>query len=112
MINMSEDVDDSLDMYRELALLASYGIEEYLAVVAELLDASILLNGLPCEISQKAEAWAEEISTEVSKKMEEQNVIPHYYIAALIEKLHKVGVNSFTTGFNKMACRKFQEAYS
>ena len=40
--------------------------------------------------------------------MEEQNIIPHYYIAALIEKLHKVGVKSFATGFNQMACRKFQ----
>ncbi len=112
MATMSEDVDDSLDMYRELALLASYGIEEYLAVIAELLDASILLNGMPSEISKNADKWAEEIATEVSQKMEEQNVIPHYYIAALIEKLHKVGVESFTTGFNEMACRKFQEAYS
>ena len=112
MATMSEDVDDSLDMYRELALLASHGVDEYLAVIAELLDASILLNGLPCEISQKAETWAEEIAVEVSQKMEEQNIIPHYYIAALIEKLHKVGVTSFATGFNQMACRKFQEAFS
>ena len=68
MATMSEDVDDSLDMYRELALLASHGVDEYLAVIAELLDASILLNGLPCEISQKAETWAEEIADEVSQK--------------------------------------------
>lgn len=109
---MSEDVDESLDMYRELALLASHGVEEYLAVVAELLEASILLNGLSCEITQKAEDWATEMAQEVSGKMEKQNVIPHYYIAALIEQLHKVGMNSFTAGFAELAENKFQEEYS
>ena len=104
--------DAMIESYKELVSLASEGIEEYLAVIAELLDASILLNGMPSEISKNADKWAEEIATEVSQKMEEQNVIPHYYIAALIEKLHKVGVESFTMGFNEMACRKFQEAYS
>jgi len=112
MTIMSEDVDDSLEMYRELALLASHGVEEYLAVVAELLEASIMLNGLSCEITQKAEEWATEVAQEVSGKMEQQNVIPHYYIAALIEQLHKVGMNSFTAGFAKLANDKFQEAYS
>jgi len=112
MTIMSEDVDESLEMYRELALLASHGIEEYLAVVAELLEASILLNGLSCEITQKAEDWAAELAQDISGKMEQQNVIPHYYIAALIEQLHKVGMNSFTAGFVELANDKFQEAYS
>lgn len=112
MTIMSEDVDESLEMYRELALLASHGVEEYLAVVAELLEASILLNGLSCEITQKAEDWAAEMAQEISGKMEQRNVIPHYYIAALIEHLHKIGMDSFTAGFVDLANSKFQEAYS
>ena len=101
--------DNLIEDYHELVSLASEGIEEYLAVVAELQDASILLGQIKTETSSDAEKWAANLSSTITEKMAEDGVVPHYYISALIYALHKVGQEFLFDGFQSVVRAKFVE---
>ena len=110
MTTSGDDNNDGvIESYREIVSLASEGIEEYLAVVAELQDASIVLGKIESETPAKADEWAAELSSEITAKMSEDGVVPHYYIAALICALHQIGHNFLTDGFQNAVRDKFVE---
>ena len=46
----------------------------------------------------------------ITEKMDGEEVVPHYYIAALIEQLHRVGHLYLMQGW-RMPTQKFVEAF-
>lgn len=103
--------DESLEMYKEMVALAGVGLDEYLAVVAELQDANTLSGDIPAKTANDAEKWAEDVTMFVTEKMDADGVVPHYYIAALIEVLYKLGFSLLNGGCTKAVQDKFREEY-
>ena len=109
--NGDDNEDGVIETYRELVSLASEGIEEYLAVVAELQDASITLGKIEVKTPEDAEKWASSLSETITSTMAEDGVVPHYYISALIYALHEVGQSFLFDGFESAVRTKFVEEH-
>ena len=101
--------NDTLESYKEMVSLAGVGLDEYLAVVAELQDASVLSGHISYETAENAEKWAEDITRFVTEKMDAEGVVPHYYIAALLDVLYRLGFSYFSEGFTGAVKMKFRE---
>ena len=101
--------DAMIESYRELVSLASEGIEEYLAVVAELQDASIVLGQIGKDTPIDAEQWAANLTAKITETMAEDGVVPHYYISALIYSLHQMGQAFLFDGLEGAVRNKFVE---
>jgi len=107
---MSDGTDETTSMYAELVLLASEGIDEYLAVIAEVQDASIMFGKVEADSAKSATEWAEEFAQRIMGQVENDQVVPHYYVAALIEALYHHGLRSLNQGLNDMVFKRFAEA--
>lgn len=101
--------DAMIESYRELVSFASEGIEEYLAVVAELQDASIVLGQIGKDTPIDAEQWAANLTAKITETMAEDGVVPHYYISALIYSLHQMGQAFLFDGLEGAVRNKFVE---
>ena len=104
--------EETLQTYRAMVSLASEGLNEYLAVVAELQDASVLSGHISSDIAENAEEWAGEVSLFVSEKMNKEGIVPHYYIAALIDVLYSLGVSYLSDGLEGVVHQRFVEEFA
>jgi len=107
---MSEGGDDTTNMFAELVSYASEGIDEYISVIAELQDASVMLGQVTKESAEKATQWAESFAQKIMSDVENDEVVPHYYVSALIEALYHQGLRTFSRGLNDMVHERFVEA--
>ena len=113
MSEMTEygDDDEVLNDYRAIVSMAAEGVEEYLAVVDELQIASIENGNVDEDVTLKANEWAGGLVESITEKMDSDGVVPHYYIAALIEQLHQVGYLYLMQGLSECQHKKFVEAF-
>jgi len=100
---------ETLQFYKEMVSIAGEGVDEYLAVVAELRDASVLSGKISAETAENAEEWAHGMTRYVTEDMESENVVPHYYLAALIAMLYDRGFSSLVEGLAGAVETKFRE---
>lgn len=107
---MSNGGDETTSMFAELVSYASEGIDEYISVIAELQDASVMLGQVTTESAEKATEWAENFAQEIMSDVENDEVVPHYYVSALIEALYNQGLKTFSRGLNDMVHERFVEA--
>ena len=104
--------EETVETYRTMVSLASEGLNEYLAVVAELQDASVLSGHISASTAENATRWAAEITQFVTEKMNKDGVVPHYYIVALIDILYTLGVTYLSEGFEGVMRDKFMEEFA
>jgi len=109
---MSDDEsDDATENYRDIVLTASEGVNQYLEVIAELQEASIVLGMIEPDVQSKAEEWARDFVRKVAGHMDRESLIPHYYFAAAIEAIHILGMEQLSGGLREMVDKKFVEAH-
>jgi hypothetical protein len=113
MSKMTEygDDDEVLNDYRAIVQMAAEGVEEYLAVVDELQIASIEHGKIDEDVALKSNKWAGKLIESITESMDSEGVVPHYYIAALIEQLHQVGYFYLMQGLSECQNKKFVEAF-
>jgi len=113
MSEMTEygDDDEVLNDYRAIVSMAAEGVEEYLAVVDELQIASIENGNIDEDTILESAKWAGSLVASITEKMDGEEVVPHYYIAALIEQLHRVGHLYLMQGLGECQRKKFVEAF-
>jgi hypothetical protein len=113
MSEMTEygDDDEVLNDYRAIVSMAAEGVEEYLAVVDELQTASIENGNIDENVILESRMWAGNLVDTITEKMDSEGVVPHYYIAALIEQLHQVGQLYLMQGLSECQRKKFVEVF-
>ena len=74
-----------------LAWQPEEGVEEYLAVVDELQIAGIENGNIDEDTILESAKWAGSLVASITEKWMVRKLFLHYYIAALIEQLHRVG---------------------